>query len=103
MEILVVKMTIRYTYKGKEVTSRNRDSIKQKAKTNKIMKATSISEQLKTKVLSQKTIKIIKLVRYTNLCHSTWHLSLIQLPGKPTLSLLLNTAKKWAKDNRISK
>lgn len=47
---------------------------------------------------------MIKLIKYRNLCHGIWHLLLIQLSGEPTLlPVLFNTAKKWAKDSRISK
>lgn len=59
------------------------------------MKLESTSEQLRTKVSSQKTIKW--LAKYRNLCQSIWHVSLIQLSGESTLSLLLNTAKKRGK------
>lgn len=50
--------------------------------------------------MSQRT-KVIKSVKHQNLCHSIWHLSVIQIPGEPTLlPLSLNTAKKWGRDSR---
>lgn len=53
--------------------------------------------------MSQRT-KVIKSVKYQNLCHSIRHLSVIPLPGEPTLlQLILNTAKKWGRDRRASK
>lgn len=87
MEIRVVKMTNNKIETGREVTGRDTQN-------NKIMKPTSTSEQVRTKVLSQKIIKMIKSVKYGNLCYSIWHLSLIQLLRQPALSLLLNIDKK---------